>query len=207
MQLDHALHEQEILRPRPGHRILQQQRVAHGAVGAAPHHLHERLLHVAGEMFEDALLEREAVLGLVGEGDGADLPVRAGRQDRADGELVGAGGAAAAFGRAVQFCHVGVHVLGQHGRGVFWSGPCQDHHEHAFCFHRGVAADVRFEAAVRGLLVGLFDGGHVGVRAPDQDVVQESFVRACAREGAEEAEDVLLQRAAEDGEECGFVVA
>ena len=141
MNPHHPHHEQMIARAHPRHRLLQRHRIPHDAIGTAPHHLHERHLHVAREFAFQHLLERDAVAGLVGLRDGADLAVGAGGEDRADGELVCAG---AALGGAVDFGDVGVDVLGQDGRGVFLAGGGEDHHEQALCFHAEVAADVGF---------------------------------------------------------------
>ncbi len=148
------------------------------------------------EFADEDFFEGAPVFVLVGVGDGADLGVGAGGEDGADGELFGAD---AGFGGAVDFGDVGVDGLRDCGGGVFGSGGGEDHAEHAFGFGGEVFADVLFEGAAVGALVGLFDGGKVSVGAADEDVVEEVFVCAGAFEGVVETPDVLLEGAAEDG--------
>ena len=120
------------------------------------------------------------------------------RKDGADGELIGA---ETGFGRAVEFRDVGVDLSGEHGGGIFLAGGGEDHSEEALCFSRQVGADVGVEGAVVGRVVGVFDGEEVGVGAREEDVVEEGFVGADALEGFVEEEDVLLEGAAQDGEQ------
>ena len=152
---------------------------------------------MARELLLQHLLERDAVFGLVGEGDGAEGAVAAVGDDGAHGELVGA---EAAFGRAVQLADVGVDLVREHGRRVFLPGGVQHHGEEAFGFAGEVAADGVFEGAVVGGVVGLFDGEHVGVGAGEEDVVEENFAGADAVEGLVQKIYVLLEGAAQDGE-------
>lgn len=153
----------------------------------------------AGERF----FQRQPVFLLVGVRDGADLAVAAVAEDGADGELVGAD---AGLAGAVDLADVGVDGGREAGGGIFLAGGGEDHGEEAFGFGGEVAADVRFEAAVVGGLVGVFDGLQVGVGAADEDVVEPVFFGADAGDGAVEEEDVLLEGASEDGEEAEFEV-
>lgn len=74
---------------------------------------------MAGELALQHRLERDAVLGVVGEGDGAEGGVAAVGEDGADVEGVGA---EAGFGGAVEVGDVGGDVVGEDGVGVFLAG-------------------------------------------------------------------------------------
>ena len=101
---------------------------------------------------------------------------------------------------------VGVHGGGEDGRGFFGARAAEDHGEEAGGLAGEVAGDGGVEGAVVGGVVGLFDGVEVGVGTGEEDIVEEGFAGAEAGEGFVEEEDVLLERAAEDGEEGGFEV-
>ena len=159
---------------------------------------------MTSELVDYDFFQAAAVLALVDGGDSADPGVAAVGEDGADGKGLGTD---AGFGGAVNFGDVGVDGGGDDGGGVFLAGSGENHHEHALGFHAGVGADVGFEGAVVGVVVSLFDGGEVGVGAADEDFVEHVFVCAGAGECAVEGPDVLLEGAAEDGEETHFEVA
>lgn len=185
------------------HRVLEEHRIAHGGIRAPPDHLHERLLHVSGKLLLQHFFERDAVFGLVGEGDGAEGAVAAGGDEGADGERVRA---EAGFGGAVELGDVGVGVVGEDGGGVFLAGGGEDHGEEAGGFAGEVGGDGGGEGAVVGGLVGALDGVQIGVGAGEENVVQEGFVGADAFEGFVRVVDVLLEGAAQDGEEAELEV-
>lgn len=200
----HPRDQQLVLGAEPLHRLLEVNRIAHDAITSRPHHLHERLAHVAGELGLEHFLEGEVVFGLVGVGDGADGAVAAGGEEGADGELVGA---EAGLGGAVELGDVGLDLLRQDGRGVFLAGGGQDHGEEAGRFAGEVGAHVGGEGAGEGFLVGGFDGVQVGVGASEEDVVEEVFVGADAFEGFVDVLHVLVEGAAQDGEESELEIA
>lgn len=158
---------------------------------------------MARELPLDDLLEREAEFRLVGEGDGAEVRGRAVGEDGADGEVVGA---EAGFRSALEVGDVGVDGVREERGGVFLPGGGEDHGEEAFGLCGEVGFHVCFEGAVVGGLVGVLDGGEVGVGAGDDDVVEEALVRADALEGFVEEEDVVAEGAAQDGQQAEFDV-
>ena len=196
VQAHDAVDQQLVLGAGALHARLQQGGVEHGAVGTAAHHAHERVFHVAREFLLHDGVEGDAVFVFVGEGDGADLAIAAVGENGADGQLLGAN---FGLGGAVELRYVRVNVLRQHGSRVFLPRAGYDHHVHTFRLPAEVAAHVRVQAAVVRLLVGLLDGGHIGVATPDEHVVEQGFFGSYALERFVEAPYIMLERAAQNG--------
>jgi len=205
MDPHHSIDQQIVLGPHPLHRLLQRHGVTHRPIRPRPQHRQQRIQHMARKVLLDDLLERNAVLGLVGVRDGAQMAVAAVRDDGADGH-----GVAAEFGRfrrAMQVRDVGVDLLREDGRRVFLPGGGEHHGEQPLRFQRQVVAYVAFQRPRVFGGVGGLDGVHVGVGAREQHVVEDAFFGPRAREGFVQVVHVLGERPAHDGQEAFFEVA
>lgn len=126
---------------------------------------------------------------LVRKSDGADLAVRAIREDGADRQGFCSG---FRFRGAMEFHDVCVDRLGMNGGGFLLSGRRKNHAVHPLGFGGKVGLDISLQAPAVGLLVGSLDGANVGVGTTNQNVIEESFLCAGAFERVVEAPDILL---------------